>query len=225
MSKLRVIVVDDHPMFRQGIVNVINREADMEVVGEASDGLEALVKARQLRPDMILMDISMPGCDGLEGARLILREQPDVRIVMLTARDEDEKLFEAIKSGAKGYLLKTVRRRQLIEMLRAVQHGEAAITPALAARMMSEFRRLAMFSKSSEIEERSHETISELTRRQRQVLQLVAQGASDKEIAEQLTISLYTVKAHMRAILNKLQVNNRHEAAQVARASYRQARG
>ncbi len=223
MSKLRVIVVDDHPMFRQGIVNVINREADMEVVGEASDGLEALVKARQLRPDMVLMDISMPGCDGLEGARLILRELPKIRIVMLTARDEDEKLFEAIKNGAKGYLLKTVRRRELVEMLRAVQHGEAAITPALAARMMSEFRRLSMFAPTSEVDQTPNENISQLTRRQREVLQLVAQAASDKEIADQLTISLYTVKAHMRAILNKLQVNNRHEAAQVARASYRRS--
>ena len=221
MSKLRVIVVDDHPMFRQGIVDVINSEPDMDVVGEASDGLEALVKARQLRPDIILMDISMPGCDGLEGARMILREQPDVRIVMLTARDEDEKLFEAIKSGAKGYLLKTVRRRQLVTMLRAVQHGEAAITPALAARMMSEFRRIAMFAPASEVHETPNETMSLLTRRQREVLQLVAQGYSDKEIADQLTISVYTVKAHMRTILNKLQVNNRHEAAQLARASYR----
>ncbi len=212
MSNLRVMVVDDHPLFREGIVSVINAQVDMEVVAEASDGLEALIKARSLRPDVVLMDISMPGCDGLEGTRLLLREQPEARIVMLTVRDDDDKLFEAIKSGAQGYLLKTLRSHELVEMLRAVQRGEAAISPRVATLMLDEVKRTGELADRNAVQSQIDH---DLTPREQEVLALAAQGAADREIAEKLVVSLYTVKAHMRSILNKLQVKSRHEAARM----------
>lgn len=214
MERLHVLVVDDHALFREGVVGVLNAQPDMCVVGEASDGLEALVMARNLRPDVILMDITMPGADGVEATRLIKQELPEVRIVMLTVRDEDARLFEAIKSGADGYLLKTIRAQQLVDMLRTVQRGDAPISARLAARMMDEFRRLSALAAAPQADQ---EILSPLTEREREVLALIARGAADREIAQELTISLYTVKAHVRAILQKLQVASRREAARLAR--------
>lgn len=212
MDKLRVLVVDDHALFREGLVGILNGQPDIEVVGEASDGLEALVLARTLRPGIILMDMTMPGTDGIEATRLIRQELPETRIVILTVRDEEEKLFEAIKSGAQGYLLKTIRARQLVDMLHAVQNGEAAISPSLAARVMAEFRRLANTAPAAA---EGDAALSVLTPREREVLTLIARGATDREIAAELTVSLYTVKAHVRAVLQKLQVVSRREAARV----------
>lgn len=215
MGKLRVLVVDDHALFREGLVSLLNAQADIQVVGEANDGLEGLVLARTLRPDVVLMDINMPGTDGIEATRLIKRELPDTYVLMLTVRDDDEKLFQAIKSGAQGYLLKTIRAQELIEMLHAAQRGEPTISPTLANRILTEFRRLATPASASS----AHSPILEpLTARERQVLDLVARGASDREIAHELVISVYTVKAHMRSILNKLQVSNRQQAARLARS-------
>jgi DNA-binding NarL/FixJ family response regulator len=212
MEKLRVLVVDDHALFREGIVGILNAQPDIQVVGEASDGLEALVMARSLRPAVILMDINMPGTDGIEATRLIKRELPDVYVVMLTVRDEDAKLLEAIKYGAQGYLLKTIRAQQLIDMLHAAQRGEPTISPPLANRILDEFRRVATASATAD-----PPALDPLTPREREVLDLVARGASDREIAQELVISLYTVKAHMRSILNKLQVSSRRQAAQLAK--------
>ncbi len=208
MNKLKILVVDDHALFREGIVGILNNQLDMQIVGEASDGLEALVMARDLQPDLILMDITMPGTDGIEATRLIKQARPDSKIIILTVRDEDEQLFQAIKNGAQGYLLKTIRAQQLIEMIHAARRGEPAISPPLAARMMDEFRRIALNSSGAT---KNGETSAELTPREREVLALVAQGASDREIAQQLIISLYTVKAHMRSILSKLHLSSRHE--------------
>jgi NarL family two-component system response regulator LiaR len=143
MSKIRVLLADDHSLFREGLANIMNAQPDFEVVGEAGDGLEVLVKARELAPDLVVMDISMPGCDGVEATQQIMSEFPDMTIVMLTVRDEDEKLFEAIKSGARGYLLKSISSRELVSMLRRAVSGDAAISPALGGRMLEEFRRLA----------------------------------------------------------------------------------
>jgi DNA-binding NarL/FixJ family response regulator len=203
--------VDDHTLMREGLAHILAAQPDIEVVGEAGDGLEAVVKARELVPDLILMDIAMPGCDGLEATRLIKQELPAVTIVMLTVRDEEEKLFEAIKSGAQGYLLKNIRAREMLEMLRGVVRGEAAITPVLAGRMLEEFRRLSQQASMAPGEE-----MVDLTRREREVLTRVAQGATDKEIADALCISLHTVKSHMRNILAKLHVKSRREAARYA---------
>jgi len=219
MDTIRVLLADDHSLFREGMANILNAQPDFEVVGEAGDGLEVLVKAQELMPDLILMDISMPGCDGLEATQRIKRELPDVTIVMLTVRDEDEKLFDAIRSGAQGYLLKSIRSWDLVELLRGAMRGEAAITPALAGRMLEEFRLLGQqhryngHSNGSSNGSSSSDGTTALTMREQDVLSLVAACATDKEIADELCISVHTVKSHMRNILAKLQVNRRHEAA------------
>jgi DNA-binding NarL/FixJ family response regulator len=213
MSRIRILLVDDHDLFREGLAGIISTQPDMLVVGEAGDGLEAIVKASQLKPDLILMDIQMPGCDGLEATQKIKQEFPDIVIVMLTVRDEEENLFEAIKNGAQGYLLKNIRSKDMLEGLRGAMHGEAAISPILAGRMLEEFRRLSQAQPHAAIPDE----LAGLTLREVEVLSLVAQGRTDKEIAAQLSISLHTVKSHLRNILAKLQVNSRREAAWLAR--------
>jgi DNA-binding NarL/FixJ family response regulator len=208
---MRILIVDDHALVRDGIAGILQSQPGIEVVGQASDGLEAQVMARDLKPDIILMDITMPGTDGITATRLIKQAQREIRIVMLTVRDEDEKLFEAIKNGADGYLLKTIRAQELVEMLRAAYRGEPAITPVLGQRLLDEFRKALSTSVNATGEIDSMDT---LTPREQQVLALAARGASDRAIATELVISLYTVKAHMRSILDKLHVKNRREATQ-----------
>ncbi len=212
MGAIRVLLADDHALFREGLASILTAQPDFEVVGEAGDGLEALVKARELAPDLILMDIAMPACDGLEATRRIKQELPDVTIVILTVQDRDEKLFEAIRSGAQGYLIKSIRSRQMLDLLRRAIRGEAAITPALAGRMLEEFRRLSLHTPLLS----EGETVA-LTHREQEVLSLAAEGATDKEIAATLVLSVHTVKSHMRNILAKLHVSSRYEAAQLAR--------
>lgn len=211
MSKIRVLLVDDHHLFREGLLNILDAQVDFDVVGEAEDGLEALVKARQLRPDLILMDVAMPGCDGLEATLNIKREMPETTIVMLTVCDEDDLLFQAVKNGAQGYLLKSIRSQEMLALLRGAVEGNAAITPYLGGRMLEEFRRLSKESPGS------REAPPTLTGREKEVLALAAQGASNTDIATELNISIHTVKSHMRNILAKLQTDQRHEAAFYAR--------
>lgn len=209
MEKIRVLLADDHTLFREGMTNILNARPDFKVVGEAEDGLEVLVKARELEPDLVLMDVSMPGCGGLKATQQIKQELPDVTIVMLTVH-EDERLFEAIRSGAQGYLLKSIRSFDLIDLLRGAMRGEAAITPALAGRMLEEFRKLDR----RHVHHGPDDDTPTLTPREQDVLGLVAAcSATDKEIADDLCISVNTVKTHMRNILAKLQLSRRHEAA------------
>lgn len=212
MDKIRVLMVDDHALFREGLAGIIAAQSDMQVVGEASDGLEAFVKAQELKPDLILMDVQMPGMDGLKAVRQIKDVLPETVVVMLTVRDDDEKLFEALKNGAQGYLLKEIRSQDMLIMLRGAMQGEAALSPTLAGHVLTEFRRLSRrgFVRADDD--------SGLTEREQQVLLRVAEGATDKEIAESLTISLNTVKTHIRNILSKLQVSSRREAAKVAKS-------
>ena len=212
MSKIRVLLADDHQLFREGLANILDSQPDFETVGEANDGLEALIKARQLVPDLVLMDVGMPHCDGLEATQLIKQELPDMTIVMLTVQDEDDKLFEAIRSGAQGYLLKSIRSHEMLALLRGAVRGEAAITPSLGGRMLDEFRRIG--SRPAVGPAESHVS---LTAREQDVLVLVAAGATNKEIARRLTLSVHTVKSHMRKILAKLQLTSRREAASFAR--------
>ena len=211
MVKTRVLLADDHSLFREGLAGIIASQPDMEVVGEATDGLEAFVKAQELKPDLILMDVQMPGMDGIEAARQVKQVLPETIIVMLTVRSDDELLFEALKNGAQGYLLKEIRSQELLEMLRGALRGEAAISPTLAGRVLSEFRRL---SKGGIVDQ---EDDNGLTEREQQVLVQASNGATDKEIAAALNISLNTVKTHIRNILAKLHVSTRREAAKVAR--------
>lgn len=212
MEKTRVLLVDDHSLFREGLAGIICAQPDMEVVGEANDGLEAFVKAQELKPDLIVLDVQMPGMDGLEAARQIKQSLPETIIVMLTVRDDDDKLFEALKNGAQGYLLKEIHSKAMLEMLRGALRGEAALSPNLAGRVLSEFRRL---SKGGVPEK---EDDGGLTEREHQVLVEASKGATDKEIAATLNISLNTVKTHIRNILAKLQVRTRREATRAAQA-------
>lgn len=206
-----MLLADDHQLFREGLANILDAQPDFEVIGEASDGLEVIVKAEKLLPDMILMDIGMPGLDGVEATREIKEAFPAITIVMLTVHADDEKLFTAIKNGAQGYLLKDIRSRELLTMLRAAARDEAAITPVLGGRMLEEFRRL-----SHQPTRVPDEEVVALTMREQEVLGLVARGASDQDIADTLVISIFTVKSHMRNILSKLQLCHRHEAARYA---------
>jgi DNA-binding NarL/FixJ family response regulator len=209
MQPTKVLIVDDHALFRQGVRNIIEREEDFEVVGEAEDGTEALAKARELKPDLILMDISMPHCNGLEAVRVIKRELPDVKIIMLTVHDEEKSLFEAIKRGSEGFLNKKVRAKALLDSLRDVMRGEAVISGHMAEKILKEFARLA------EIE--AGRIAGQLTPRETEVLQKISKGLSNKEIGHSLCISENTVKTHVTNILRKLHLRTRAQAAAYAR--------
>jgi len=204
---LRVLLVDDHILFRTGVKAVLAARSDMEVVGEAGNGLEAVALARETMPDVILMDITMPGCDGLEATRRIKREMPYVKVFMLTVSDDDENLFEAIKSGAQGYLTKDLKAQQLFDVLEGLARGEAAFSGVIAAKILREFE------KTSRGTDGELEATEPLTEREMEVLRLVVEGKSNQEIAQSLVISESTVKNHLRNILGKLHLRNRIQAA------------
>lgn len=204
---MRVLLADDHALFRAGISSLL-RAWSQEVVGEAANGLEALELSRRLRPDLVLMDISMPDCNGLEATRLIKAELPDTRIVIVTVSDDDANLFEAIKSGAEGYLLKDASGEELQRTLEAVVSGEPALSSGLATKILGEFVRLT--------QEGPKESDDTLTPREQEVLQLVAQGATNPEVAATLHLSRHTVNFHVKNILHKLHLKNRAQAVAYA---------
>lgn len=203
---MRVLLADDHALFRAGIASLL-RASGLEIVGEVGNGLEALEATRGLRPDLILMDITMPECNGLEATRLIKAEHPETRIVIVTVSDDDADVFEAIKSGAEGYLLKDASSEELERTLAAVAAGEPALSPGLAVKILDEFSRMGR-------EEPARD--EELTAREREVLQLVAEGSTNREIAAALVVSEHTVDFHMRNILRKLHLKNRAQAVAYA---------
>lgn len=207
MESMKVLLVDDHPLFLEGLRNLLTARG-IEVVGTASNGLEALGQARALCPDVVLMDIEMPRCNGLEATRLIKAEMPDIKIVMLTVSADDEHLFEAIKSGAAGYLLKNLEADRFFNLLSGVARGEAAISRDLAARVLAEF---AHQGERPQTVIAAKEDTDALTLRQTEVLQLVIQGLTNKEIADSLFVTERTVKYHMSEILQKLHLRNRAE--------------
>ncbi len=210
---LRVLLVDDHALFRAGIASLLESRPDLvEVAGQAQDGAEAVDAARRLRPDLVLMDIHMPKMDGIAAARQIKAELAGVKVVMLTVSDQDRDLFEAIKAGAQGYLLKNLEPEELFEYLGGVSRGEAPISRIMAARILNEFASQATREKASAGAEPS----GELTAREREVLKLVAAGATNREIASALTVTENTVKNHLRNILEKLHLENRTQAAAYA---------
>lgn len=211
MAITRILLVDDHELFREGVAKVINDQPDMRVVGQAEDGLDALTQVRELRPDLILMDINMPVSDGLEATGLILANFPETCIIMLTAFEEEEKLFDAIKAGAKGYLLKSSSATGFVRAIRGTLAGEASIPRKLAAQLLTEFSRL---SKKPE-DQLSKNGIEVLTQREIEILKILMTGASNQEIAATLSISLQTVKTHVSNILTKLHTKSRHEAVEL----------
>jgi two-component system nitrate/nitrite response regulator NarL len=210
MNPIRVLLVDDHALFRKGVAELLSTEPDFELVGEAGDGIRAVEMARELMPDVILMDISMPGIDGLEATRRIKAEIPYVRIIILTVSESDHSLFDAIKSGAQGYLLKNVQPEALLETLNGVVRGEASISGAMAARLLQDLAR------ESRPASPPPAPPARLTQREQEVLRLVSQGKSNKEIASALNIAENTVKNHLKNILEKLHLENRVQAATFA---------
>ena len=212
MTRARILLADDHDLFREGLAGLINAQADLEVAGQAGDGLEALALACDLKPELIIMDINMPICDGLEATRLIRAEWAEACIVMLTVHDEDEKLFEAIKSGAQGYMLKSLHSAEFLRGVRSALNGEAVLPPKLAGHLLTEFARLSQRPAGVAA---SPAEADVLTAREQEVLDLIATGATDKVIAEKLSLSLHTVKSHVRNILSKTHAVNRRHAAKL----------
>ena len=206
---MRVLLADDHALFRDGLRSLLEARG-LDVIGEARNGREAVDQARRLSPDVVLMDLHMPELDGLAATRLISAEQPDVKVVILTASEEDAHLFEAIKSGAQGYLFKNLASDELFRLLDGVARGEPALTPALARKLLGEFARPVPAAPAVE-------GLASLTEREREVLDLLVQGiTSNRELAERLVITENTVKYHFRNILDKLHVQNRAQVVSFA---------
>ena len=226
---IRVMLVDDHDLFREGVSSLLKRDVRFEVWNEASDGESALEILAENVPDVILMDVRMPGISGIEVTRQVLRRHSDLKVIMITASEKDQDLFEAIKAGAQGYILKAVTdSKYMRDAIISVASGEAIIPPAMVPRLLSEFAMLAdkgakesppaAVIEEKETVEKTLSTPSEneivlLTPRENQVLELVAQGLTNKEIARKLVISENTVRSHLRFILDKLHMNNRVQAA------------
>jgi DNA-binding NarL/FixJ family response regulator len=206
-AALRILIVDDHSLFRTGVRVALEGQAGIEVIGEAADGNEAIAQALAGKPDIILMDINMPNCNGLEATRQIKRQLPHTRIVMLTVSDTDGDLFEAIQGGADGYLLKDVNEQDLPRLLKRAAGGEALLQGILAARILDEFRR------HKDKENRTQSFMPQLSDREQEVLKLVAGGSNNREIARQLSISENTAKHHLSNILEKLHLQNRIQLA------------
>jgi DNA-binding NarL/FixJ family response regulator len=212
---IRVLIADDHALFRRGLEMVLEEEDDIDLVGQASDGTEAIAVAGEALPDVVLMDIRMPKITGIEACRATKEVAPSAKIVMLTISDEEEDLFEAIRAGASGYLLKDIPLDEVAEAVRAVHGGQSLINPSMAGKLLSEFATLA--KRDAEEEERvQHVAAPKLTDREMEVLKLVARGMNNRDIAKELFISENTVKNHVRNILEKLQIHSRMEAVMIA---------
>lgn len=208
MGKTAVLLADDHTMFRQGLRQLLELEPDIQVVGEASTGAEAVAAALRLKPDVVIMDVHMPGMNGVEAARQIMSGSSRTRVIMLSMYHQEETVFEAIKAGATGYLLKDADAEELVRAIRSASKGEAIVEPAVAAKVLNEFARLA--SQVSPAQRLG------LTEREGQILALVARGDSNKRIAAQLGLSEKTVKNYLTIIFQKLHVGSRTEAAILA---------
>ena len=207
---MRVLLADDHALFRAGIASLL-RAWGMDVVGQAADGDEAIELTRRLKPELVLMDVGMSPCNGLEATRVIKTELPDVKVIIVTVSEDEQDLFEAIKSGAEGYLLKGMSEEELGSTLARISAGEPALSPGLATKILDEFARMAREGAGKPAGPED-----ELTDREREVLRLVAEGATNREIASSLYVSENTVSFHMKNILGKLHLKNRAQAAAFA---------
>ncbi len=206
-DRVRVLIADDHALFRRGLIMVLESEPDIEVVAEAQDGAEVIAKTEEFVPDVVLMDVRMPKLNGIEAARTIREMVPSVKIVMLTVSDEEDDLFDAIKAGANGYLLKEISIEEVADAIRSVTTGQSLLSPSMASKLLNEFNALA-----KQADEKPRLAAPRLTTRELEVLKLVAQGMSNRDVAEQLFIAENTVKNHVRNILEKLQLHSRMEA-------------
>jgi DNA-binding NarL/FixJ family response regulator len=199
---IKILIADDHPVVREGLFAMLSREQDFDVVGEAKDGVEAVDKAKELNPDVVLMDLRMPELDGVEAMRRIKSVKSDIKFIILTTYSDDEYIFRGIEAGARAYLLKDAPREELFKAIRAVHRGESLIQPVVASKLLDRFTELSRRSPSGE----------ELTERELEILRLIAKGAANKEIGDQLSIAQSTVKTHITNIFQKLGVNDRTEA-------------
>ena len=204
---LRVLIADDHPFFRDGLRVMLEATPDTELVGEAADGVEAVNLAHTLRPDVILMDLRMPGLGGIEATRKILGESPQVGILVVTMIEDDDSVFAAMRAGARGYLLKGADKDEMLLAIRAVGRGEAIFGPGIARRLVQYFA-----SHAAEPKQASRVVFPELTDREREILDLIAAGRNNQDIANQLFLSLKTVRNYVSNILTKLQVSDRAQA-------------
>ncbi|MFH0913889.1 MAG: response regulator transcription factor [Chloroflexota bacterium] len=205
MSKIRILVVDDHAIMRDGIRALLSLSDDIEIVGEASEGREAVAKAQQLRPDVVVMDIAMPGLDGLEATRRIVKDNPSVKVVVLTQHDNREYILSAIKSGAAGYVPKKALGSELVSAIRAVKAGESFLYPTAATALIEDYRHQA-----------EGEPYDRLTPREREILKLIAEGHTSQAIAKMLFISLKTVLGHRTKVMEKLDLHNRTDLIKYA---------
>ena len=212
MGRIRIMLVDDQAMFREGLRTLLATQPDFEVVGEAADGAEALRLCPAVRPDVVLMDLRMPNLGGVAATRQLRAAHPDVRVLVLTTFDDDEDIFEGLRAGALGYLLKDAGSAKLFEAVRAAARGESFLQPSVAAKVVAEFARL------SEGSPRGEALVDPLSDRELEVLRLVAQGASNKEVAAALHIAEGTVKNHLTNVFSKLGVRDRTQAALKARS-------
>ena len=212
MEPIKVLVVDDHILFRRGIADILTKEEGLEVAGEASDGLEAIVKAKEIAPDVVLMDLNMPRCSGLDAIQALQAEMPQAKVLVLTVSETEADLFAAVKFGATGYLLKNAEPEELVGAILHVARGGVVISPVMATKLLTEFKDLTARAERESIERAD----TRLSSREVEVLQLVAEGATNKEIGDSLFISENTVRAHLSSILEKLHLANRAQAAAFA---------
>lgn len=211
MDPIRILIADDHPLFRDGLRALLESVTDMQVIGEAATGDEVLAQARALQPEVILMDIKMPGINGIEATRRILQTSPHIHILVVTMFEDDDSVFAAIRAGARGYLLKGAVQEETLRAIRAVAHGEAIFGPAVAERLIRYFGSTRPTAKSGPAQ-----FFPELTEREYEILTLIAQRKSNAEIAARLVLSPKTVRNHVSNILSKLQVADRTEAMHAA---------
>lgn len=206
MNRTRLLVVDDHAMMRDGIRALLSLNDDMEVVGEASEGKEALEKAQELLPDVVIMDIAMPGMDGLEATRRLRKKMPQIKVLILTQHDNKEYVLSVIKAGASGYVPKRALGSELVSAIRTVQKGDSFLHPSAAAALIEDYLH----------QSREGDPYDHLTAREREVLKLIAEGHTSREIAEMLVLSVKTVMAHRSKIMEKLDLHNRTELIKYA---------
>ena len=205
-NKIRILIADDHAVVREGTRRILEQEPDLEVVGEAGDGEEAVELATSLKPDVAIVDVSMPKMDGIEATRRIKATCPSINVLILSAYDDDQFIFSLLEAGAAGYLLKTIRSRELVDAVRAVYSGESVLHPSIARKVLNRF--VSAGGKPAE----GKEPVGMLSEREMEVLKLAAKGLSNQDIAEKLCLSIRTVQGHLGHIFNKLQVGSRTEA-------------